>query len=148
MLIKSSYNSAVKLLILFFGINILTGCALISTEDKYSSSYIDAHIIEGKTTQRQIQDIYGVPDDNEKSSNGTTWVYNRGEYLGVISKAISYVPGTGSIQQAIGLKQDASTASDTARKVSGKYTGDTEVHGSWLYITFNKNGVVNYWSIE
>lgn len=46
----------------------LSACAGKTTggEDKFSISYVESHIVKGKTTQREVQSLYGVPDDNEK----------------------------------------------------------------------------------
>ncbi|WP_410015734.1 hypothetical protein [Sodalis sp. C49] len=128
----------------------LTACSggMMGGEDKFSTSYVESHIIKGKTTQQQVQSLYGVPDSNEKSSNGVTWVYHKNGALSDASSLTGFIPGTGAISSALGLAGTASSASSQANKVSGKMSGNTEIHGNRFYVTFDNNNIVDYWSLN
>ncbi|SFC09159.1 hypothetical protein [Kosakonia oryzae] len=117
-------------------------------EDKFSASYVQSHIVEGKTTKAQVQQLYGVPDDNQKSSNGTTWIYFKNADYSSVSSLAGYIPGAGAVSSALGMANTASSASSTASKLSDKSNGNTEIHGDRLYITFNRSDIVDYWSIH
>ncbi|MDU3756597.1 MAG: hypothetical protein E7G34_24450 [Klebsiella pneumoniae] len=127
---------------------LLGACSSGGGEDKFSASYVQSHIVEGKTTKAQVQQLYGVPDSNEKSSNGTTWVYYKNTDYSSVSTLASYIPGAGAIGSALDMANTASEASSSAGKLSDKRSGNTEIHGNRLYITFNQNDVVNYWDIH
>ncbi len=129
---------------------VLTACSsgITGGEDKYSTTYVQSHITEGKTTQAQVQSLYGVPDDNEKSSHGTTWVYHKNGNLSDVSSLAGYIPGASAVSSALGMANTASSASSSASKVAGKTSGDTEIHGNRLYITFNNQNVVDFWSLN
>lgn len=89
-----------------------------------------------------------MPDSNEKSSNGTTWVYYKNADYNSVSSLAGYIPGAGAISSALGMANSASEASATASKLSDKRSGNTEIHGNRLYITFNQKDVVDYWNIN
>ncbi|HFN0608740.1 hypothetical protein ACYBCU_24060 [Klebsiella pneumoniae] len=127
---------------------LLGACSSGGGEDKFSASYVQSHIVEGKTTKAQVQQLYGVPDSNEKSSNGTTWVYYKNADYNSVSSLAGYIPGAGAISSALGMANSASEASATASKLSDKRSGNTEIHGNRLYITFNQKDVVDYWNIN
>ncbi|CRL46482.1 hypothetical protein SGGMMB4_05177 [Sodalis glossinidius str. 'morsitans'] len=42
----------------------------------------------------------------------------------------------------------ADSASFQASKVSGKMSGNTEIHGKRLYVTFDNKNTVDYWSLN
>ncbi|OIV47705.1 hypothetical protein BK025_02110 [Sodalis sp. TME1] len=128
----------------------LSACAGGTTggEDKFSTSYVESHIVKGKTTQSEVQSLYGVPDDNEKSSNGVTWVYHKNGNLDDASSLTSYIPGASAISSALGMATMANSASSQANKVSGKMSGNTEIHGNRLYITFDNKSTVDYWNLN
>lgn len=123
---------------------LLSGCSSMGGEDKFSDSYIKSHIVVGKTTKAQVQQLYGVPDTNKKTSGRSTWVYKKNADFNTISSLTGYIPGTGAISSALRIGDSASEVS----KISDKRSGNTEVHGDWFYITFNESDVVDYWSIE
>ncbi|NDL61896.1 membrane lipoprotein lipid attachment site-containing protein [Acerihabitans arboris] len=137
----------------FFGllmVLVLSACSggMMGGEDKFSTSYVESHIVKGKTTQQEVQRLYGVPDTNEKSSNGVTWVYRKSGNLSDASSLTGYIPGTGAISSALGLAGAANSASSQANKVSGKMSGNTEIHGDRFYVTFDNNNIVDYWSLN
>ncbi|HHC0905392.1 TPA: hypothetical protein ACUIQA_004727 [Klebsiella pneumoniae] len=66
----------------------------------------------------------------------------------VIATLAGYIPGAGAISSALGMANSASEASATASKLSDKRSGNTEIHGNRLYITFNQKDVVDYWNIN
>ncbi|MBH3284026.1 hypothetical protein I5N59_25410, partial [Serratia marcescens] len=101
-----------------------------------------------KTTKAEVQKLYGVPDDNDKSSNETTWIYRKNSDYSSVSSLADYIPGAGAVSSALGMANTASDASSTAGKLADKRSGNTEIHGDRLYITFSNNDVVDYWSIH
>lgn len=127
---------------------LLSGCSSTGGEDKYSASYVQSHLVKGKTTKTEVQQMYGVPDSNQKSSHGTTWGYRKNADYSSVSSLAGYIPGAGAISSALGMANSASEASSTASKLSDKRSGNTEIHGTRLYITFNERDIVDYWSIE
>ncbi|MBW1251240.1 hypothetical protein ACQV2E_00770 [Pantoea allii] len=125
---------------------LLAGCSSMGGEDKFSRSYVSSHIIPNKTTEAEVQALYGTPDNQfSSSSGGYSWSFNKGGNLSTASSVMGYVPGASAISGALGMATSASNASDTMTRASGKMTGDTSHHGSNLEINFNKNKVVTSW---
>ncbi|MFS6933787.1 hypothetical protein [Klebsiella oxytoca] len=127
---------------------LLSGCSSVGGEDKYSASYIESHLVKGKTTKAEVQQLYGVPDTNDKSSNGTIWVYRKGADYNSVSSLTRYIPGTEEISSVLGMASTASEVSSTASKLADKRSGNTEIHGDRLYIAFDESDIVEYWSIK
>lgn len=124
---------------------LLAGCSSTG-EDKFSASYVKAHIIPKQTTKAQVQAIYGVPDDQSANSDGKVeWEYKVGSNLSTASSIVGYIPGASAVSSALGMANTASNASDSATKASAKVSGNTEYHANRLYIRFDKNGVVERW---
>ncbi|MCR0999249.1 hypothetical protein [Serratia rubidaea] len=140
-------NSYLKCLVIATTI-LLCACSSTGGEDKFSASYVQSHIVKGKTTKAEVQQLYGVPDDNTKSSNGTTWGYNKNADYSSVSSLASYIPGAGAVSSALGMANTASEASSTVGKISDKQSGNTETRGKRLYIHFDNNNVVDYWDIN
>ncbi|QKJ85726.1 hypothetical protein PMPD1_0754 [Paramixta manurensis] len=129
----------------------LSACSggMMGGEDKYSTTYIKSHIVEGKTTKSEVQGLYGVPDSNSESAYGTTWRFNKNGDMKDASSLAGYIPGASAITSALGMADTASSASDSYNKVQAKRSGNSAItHGSSLYITFNRSGVVDYWSLD
>ncbi|MBK4784745.1 MAG: hypothetical protein FT714_11030 [Pantoea sp. Pent] len=127
---------------------LLSGCSSTGGEDKYSATYVQSHIKEGKTTKAEVQQLYGVSDDNQKSFQGTTWIYEKNADCSIASSLLGYIPGAGAVSGALGMANSASEVSSTAGKMADKRSGNTEIHGNRLYITFNNSDIVDYWSIH
>ena len=102
---------------------LLSGCSSLGGEDKFSDSYIKSHIVVGKTTKAQVQQLYGVPDTNEKTSGGTTWIYKKNADFNTISSLTSYIPGSGAISSALHMGNSASEVSKISKKRSGNSEG-------------------------
>lgn len=125
---------------------LLAGCSSVGGEDKFSRSYVTSHIIPDKTTQAEVQALYGTPDDQNVSSDGDyEWIYNKSGNLDTASSVMGYVPGASAISSALGMASSASSASDSMTKASGKMSGDTNYRASHLFIRFNKNKIVSSW---
>jgi len=41
---------------------IVSGCSSFSGEDKFTRSYVSAHITPNKTTESEVKALYGTPD--------------------------------------------------------------------------------------
>ncbi|OON40160.1 hypothetical protein BTJ39_09700 [Izhakiella australiensis] len=127
---------------------LLAGCSSTGGEDKFSQRYISSHVIADKTTQAEVQALYGVPDSQRSNSDGSSrWTYDKGGNLRTASGIAGYIPGAGAISSALGMTQSANDAADSASSASNKLTGNTEHHGDTLDIYFNKNKVVTSWSL-
>lgn len=125
---------------------LLAGCSSTGGEDKFSADYIKTHVVPHQSTQAQVQQLYGVPDGQDSSSDGsTTWKYRKGGNLDSASSLAGYIPGAGAISSALGMATSANHASDAASSASAKMSGDTSHHGDSLYIYFDKNKVVTHW---
>ncbi|WP_202988192.1 hypothetical protein [Pseudomonas typographi] len=126
----------------------IAGCSTMGGEDKFSATYIKAHIIPHKTTQGEVQALYGTPDSQYTSSSGRySWNYDKNGNLGTAAQVVSYIPGASSVSSALSMTRSANTASETMSDASAKLTGDTEHHGSLLTIWFDKNKVVDDWDL-
>jgi uncharacterized protein YceK len=124
---------------------LLAGCSSTG-EDKFSASYVKAHIIPKQTTKAQVQAIYGVPDDQSADSGGEVrWVYEVKGNLSAASSIAGYIPGASAVSSALGLASSASDAADSANKASAKVSGNTEYHSDFLSITFDSTGIVDRW---
>lgn len=125
---------------------LLAGCSSTSGEDKFSADYMRTHVIPHQTTQAQVQQLYGVPDDQDSNSEGeSTWIYDKGGNLSSASSLAGYIPGAGAISSALGMASSASSASDAASTASNKMSNNTAHHGNTLFISFDKNKVVSRW---
>ena len=124
---------------------LLAGCSSMG-EDKFSASYVKAHIIPKQTTKAQVQAIYGVPDEqNIHSSGNMSWEYEVRGNLSTASSIVGYIPGASAVSSALGMANKASNASDSATKASAKMSGNSEYHANRLYINFDGTGVVDSW---
>ncbi|MGP0151409.1 hypothetical protein ARC310_05350 [Pantoea ananatis] len=135
-----------SIMVLFTIIFVLTGCSTSGGEDKFSRTYVSSHIIVNKTTQAEVKALYGVPDDQSSSSDGSvTWRYYKGGNLSTASSVLGYIPGASALSSAVGMASGAQNASDSMTKASGKLTGNTEQHSDYLSVWFDKNNVVSNW---
>ena len=136
-----------KIIFGIFALLILSGCSSTG-EDKFSSSYVKSHIIAHRTTQSEVQAIYGVPDGQDVHSDGsTTWRYDKSGNLGTASTIVSYIPGASTVSSALGMAQTANSTSENATKASDKLSGNTEYHARSLYVSFGDDKVVSSWSM-
>ncbi|WP_158783472.1 lipoprotein [Pantoea sp. BAV 3049] len=137
-----------KILCTVLAVLVLSGCSSTGSEDKFSASYLNSHVVENKTTQAEVQSLYGVPDDQTVHSDGTAyWYYDKNGTLNTASGLAGYIPGAGAISSALGMANTANSASSAASKASGKMSGNTEYHGDRLQISFDKNKIVRSWSL-
>ena len=126
----------------------LTGCSSMGGEDKFSATYVTAHLIPHKTTQAQVQAIYGVPDEQTTySGGGYGWRYFKNGNLSDAQGLAGIIPGAGVVSSALSSVGYANQASHVASTAAGKVNGDTEHHGNNLSISFDKNKVVSDWSL-
>ncbi|AHG21594.2 hypothetical protein Z042_19790 [Chania multitudinisentens RB-25] len=124
---------------------LLVGCSSTG-ENKFSASYVKAHVIPKQTTKAQVQAIYGVPDDQSADSGGEVrWEYKVGGNLSTAASLASYIPGAGAVSSALGMASTASDATDSASKASAKMSGNTEYRSDFLVITFGSDGIVDRW---
>ncbi|WP_110946904.1 hypothetical protein [Pseudomonas bohemica] len=129
-------------------VTLIAGCSSMGGEDKFSATYIKSHIIPNKTTQSEVQAIYGTPDSQYTHSSGSySWSYNKSGNLSDASRLASYIPGAGAVSSALSMTNYANGASDAVSIATGKVNGDTEHHGNNLTIWFNKNKVVDDWNL-
>lgn len=67
-----------KILRTVLAVLVLSGCSSTGSEDKFSASYLNGHVVENKTTHAEVQSLYGVPDDQTVHSDGTAyWYYDK-----------------------------------------------------------------------
>lgn len=135
-----------SIMVLFTIMFVLTGCCTSGGEDKFSRTYVSSHIIANKTTQAEVKALYGVPDDQSSSSNGSvTWRYYKGGNLSTASSVLGYIPGASALSSAVGMASGAQDASNSMTKASGKLTGNTEQHSNYLSVIFDTNNIVTDW---
>lgn len=137
-------KNLIKILMIAF---LLSGCSS-KGENKFSHSYVKTHIIENKTTQAEVQAIYGTPDDQNIDEVSVTWIYEKNGNLGTVSSLVGYIPGAGAVSSALGMANTANDIADDTKKVSGKMTGDTNYHGDILFVRFNNKKIVTSWTID
>ena len=129
-------------------VTLISGCASMGGEDKFSASYVQSHIIPHKTTQAEVQALYGVPDGQSTYSDGSYyWSYSKTGNLSAASNLVGYIPGAGAVGSALGMANSANQASGAASTAAGKVNGDVENHSNGLTISFNKNKIVDHWSL-
>lgn len=127
----------------------LQGCASLGGEDKFSAKYLQQNVVVKKTTKADIQRMYGVPDGQKTSSDGSSsWSYYRGSNMDLARNLASYIPGGGAISGALGTASAASSTADMASEASDKISGNTEHNKSYsLWFYFDAQGVVDHWSL-
>ncbi|MFJ5299276.1 hypothetical protein ACIQAL_22450 [Pseudomonas sp. NPDC088368] len=129
-------------------ITLISGCASMGGEDKFSATYVQSHLIPHKTTQAQVQAIYGVPDAQSTYSDGSYyWSYQKNGNLSAASNLVGYIPGAGAVGSALGMANSANQASNAASTAAGKVNGNVENHGDSLRINFGKDKIVSYWGL-
>ena len=125
-----------SIMVLFTIMFVLTGCSTSGGEDKFSRTYVSS----------QVKALYGVPDDQSSSSNGSvTWRYYKGGNLSTASSVLGYIPGASALSSAVGMASGAQDASNSMTKASGKLTGNTEQHSNYLSVIFDTNNIVTDW---
>lgn len=130
---------------------LLTACSgggIMGGEDKFSATYVQSHIIKGKTTMPEVQAIYGVPDEQSKNSYGnTSWKYKKGEGLYTAMGLASLIPGASAVSSALGTAASASSASEQVSKASSAATGDSALKGNYLSVDFDEKNIVRNWHL-
>ncbi|WP_144114195.1 hypothetical protein [Paraburkholderia sp. BCC1886] len=107
-----------------------TGGALGVGNEKFDPAWIRQHVVTGKTTQQDIQALYGEPEQKQTSaSNSDTWIYSKNRSgNNFLSMATGMIPGMSTVNQA-------SSVADIHKK---------EGYGDTVWFWF-KNGVVTNW---
>ncbi|MDT3409694.1 UNVERIFIED_ORG: PBP1b-binding outer membrane lipoprotein LpoB [Atlantibacter sp. SORGH_AS 304] len=124
----------------------ISGCSSFSGEDKFSRSYVSAHIIANKTTESEVKALYGTPDDQSSSSDGSyVWYYDRDGKMDFLSNAVSLIPGASALSGAVTQATIAQHTKDDINSVSDKVSGNTEHRSGRLTIYFTNNKVVSSW---
>ncbi|MDH0747956.1 hypothetical protein N5D61_16620 [Pseudomonas sp. GD03842] len=137
-----------RTLLCLLAVTLLAGCSTMGGEDKFSATYVKNHIIPHKTTQSEVQAIYGVPDSQFTTSSGhVNWRYNKNGNLSDAANLVGYIPGASAVSSALSMTNHANNASNAANTASGKISGDTEHHSDSLSVWFDKNKVVDDWSM-
>lgn len=63
----------------------ISGCASIGgeagTDNKYDTAYLQSHLIPGKTTQADVRQMFGDPDNQMvvQAVGATTWTYSNSQ---------------------------------------------------------------------
>ncbi|EKK7713170.1 hypothetical protein EHJ13_22010 [Cronobacter dublinensis] len=134
-------HMAVFALILF-----VSGCSSFSGEDKFTRSYVSAHITPNKTTESEVKALYGTPDRQTSHSDGSyVWSFNKDGNMSTLSTALSYIPGTSVLSGAVNSATMAQNTKDDISSVSDKMTGNSEHRSDSLTIYFTKNKIVSDW---
>ncbi|WYX24887.1 hypothetical protein WJ969_02370 [Achromobacter xylosoxidans] len=113
---------------------LLTACAGMGggSEDKMSSAYLKQHLIPGKTTKADVQQLFGAPGyKTEESNDGGMWSYSEAEINGgLLSKAMDYLPSFGSVAD------------------SAVSTGKKQQPNRSLNIHFNQNETIRSFNVS
>ena len=134
-------HMAVFALILF-----VSGCSSFSGEDKFTRSYVSAHITPNKKTESEVKALYGTPDRQTSHSDGSyVWSFNKDGNMSTLSTALSYIPGTSVLSGAVNSATMAQNTKDDISSVSDKMTGNSEHRSDSLTIYFTKNKIVSDW---
>ncbi|KAA5939297.1 hypothetical protein F3I27_19720 [Pantoea sp. Bo_2] len=124
----------------------VSGCSSFSGEDKFTRSYVSAHITPNKTTESEVKTLYGTPDRQTSHSDGSyVWSFNKDGNMSSLSKALSYIPGTSALSGTMTSATIAQNTKDDISSVSDKVTGNSEHRSDSLTIYFTKNKVVSDW---
>jgi hypothetical protein len=113
----------------------LSACANMggnNGEDKMSMGYLRQHLVAGKTTKAEVQQMFGTPYYKDEQPNGADyWSYSEDQINGkdMMSQVAQYVPGLGSIGTA--------AANSQARKTDRS-----------LSIFFRSNGLVDHYNVN
>lgn len=122
-----------KRLIIIAGVAMLTGCVAPNVggnTDKMNTSYVQQHVIVGKTTKDDVQKLFGNPGEKNSDSSGEEmWYYDRNGGTNVLSAAGSILPVPGLY-------------------TAGRMSEASQTRGAnLLQITFDKRGIVRRWSM-
>ncbi|WP_336277257.1 hypothetical protein [Cronobacter dublinensis] len=124
----------------------VSGCSSFSGEDKFTRSYVSAHITPNKTTEAEVKALYGTPDRQTSHSDGSyVWSFNKDGNMSTLSTALSYIPGTSVLSGAVNSATMAQNTKDDISSVSDKMTGNSEHRSDSLTIYFTKNKIVSDW---
>ncbi|WP_336293302.1 hypothetical protein [Cronobacter dublinensis] len=124
----------------------VSGCSSFSGEDKFTRSYVSAHITPNKTTESEVKALYGTPDRQTSHSDGSyVWSFNKDGNMSTLSTALSYIPGTSVLSGAVNSATMAQNTKDDISSVSDKVTGNSEHRSDSLTIYFTKNKIVSDW---
>ncbi|WP_282830809.1 MULTISPECIES: hypothetical protein [Cronobacter] len=124
----------------------VSGCSSFSGEDKFTRSYVSAHITPNKTTESEVKALYGTPDRQTSHSDGSyVWSFNKDGNMSTLSTALSYIPGTSVLSGAVNSATMAQNTKDDISSVSDKMTGNSEHRSDSLTIYFTKNKIVSDW---
>jgi|GEM_PF-303370 len=138
-----------------YTVTALSGCntlSSVSSADKFSDSYVRAHLVERKTSKSEVVSLYGEPDSKNNYSDGeATYYYKKHSYhedLNSLYDLANTIPGASSVQNAIGTVRgktyDVNQASNSVNKLAGNKSQSD--NNDSLRITFDKNGIISNWS--
>lgn len=125
----------VKKILLVVALSVLSaGCANLNmggNADKFSPAFLQANLINKKTTGEDVIKIFGQPDSKSADASGhETWVYKKNSGFDLLSAAASVLPIPGA--------SEASSVNDAMNSQKKGGYGDT------LFIWVDK-GVVTNW---
>ncbi|WP_336141237.1 hypothetical protein [Acinetobacter sp. 102] len=138
----------------------MTACASMSggtSSEKYQPTYLQSHLIKGKTTKAEVISMFGEPKEKSISSNKReSWYYNSSvsnSPLGAFASSSSQTVNTGMnilknrLMQAIpggGAGEVGamvnSAKSDAVNAATG--TGGSNSNGVSLWVQFDSKGYV------
>ncbi|WP_421359040.1 MULTISPECIES: hypothetical protein [Agrobacterium] len=112
----------------------LAGCVganVGGNTDRMNTSYVKEHVIVGKTTKDEVQQLFGSPREKLSDSTGEErWIYEPNGGTNMLAAAGSMLPVPGL---------------STATRMSE--AGQGSRGASLLQISFDKRGVVRRWSM-
>lgn len=112
----------------------LAGCVganVGGNTDRINTSYVQEHVVVGKTTKEDVQKLFGSPREKLSDSTGEErWIYEPNGGTNMLAAAGSMLPVPG-----------LSTAARMSE--AGQGGGGAKL----LQISFDKRGVVRRWSL-
>ena len=128
--------------LLFLSILMITGCTntqndVTTQKSNLTVGMIKTKVIEGKTTQNDVIELFGAPNLVTTNSQGNeVWTYNKSSYntKETSGSANSGIVGTGAILGVFG--------GSTSSAVTNASTSSFD-----FIVTFNKKGIVQKYKI-
>ena len=114
-------------------------------EDQFSQSYVEAHLVKGRTTMQDVQALYGQPfRRSTQGGNRVYWTYRPEQTgsMGMLTGISQIVPGVGLSNSLYNFRQQQ----EKVQRATDASSGNTDVRGSSLDLTF-QNGVLVDWSL-
>lgn len=122
----------------------------LTGDERFSESFVRAHLIKDKTTLAEVASLYGEPESRNNYSDGSSSLTYRKrtprDQLKSLYNLVDAIPGADSAKSALAQASNKTYDLDKASSSLKELSGNKDLDSNYLSVTFDKNGIVRSWS--